>query len=701
MKGLKICLEKNQTFYTLAISAVIALVASYSNHFTNSFHFDDFHTIVNNTAIRQFQVLDFFSNPETFSSLSTNRSYRPLTTLENSLDYAIGGLYTAPYHTHIFLMFLGVCFLVFLMVNRMLHDKHKPNRNRYLALLCASAFGFNCVNAETVNYIIQRAEITATFFILLAFFVFLNSKYWRRKGLYLLFVLFGFLSKEIAFVFAPLLFLYVLLLEEQAYLLEFYRRKEIQKCLNALRKTWPAVALTFLYLLFYFQMLPDTFSPGNISRYNYIITQPFVFGHYVLTYFIPYNLSADTDWMPFQSVLDYRAIIGIIVFLFFLFIALRASKQKETRIVSFGMLWFIIGLLPTSSFVPFAEVLNDHRTFLPYIGLTIAVVFGIRFLWERHLPKTLYQHKLKTFASFFLIVFFGLHFYGITQRNSVWKNELSLWEDVVKKCPENGRGHMNYGVALLGSGDYQKAKNCFEKALTLLPSYSNIHINLGIAKEHLSDLAGAERSFKKGLALNPNQHTSLYFYGRFLKQQQRFEEARKCLKKASVLAPSFQHSSNLLLEVYHEIKNWHALVELSSKRLSAQKNDGLAQKYLDIGLNKKPLLQVLQEELSQSPSAENHLKVSEVYYRQNRFAQSLHHAKKTLEIKHHFPSALNQMGLAYFKLGNRRMALMAFQQALTQNPDLINARNYVAIIKGEKKTHLVQNKLATTAQIEP
>jgi len=40
----------------------LILVATYANHFHNSFHFDDAHTIVNNAAIRDLKNIPLFFN---------------------------------------------------------------------------------------------------------------------------------------------------------------------------------------------------------------------------------------------------------------------------------------------------------------------------------------------------------------------------------------------------------------------------------------------------------------------------------------------------------------------------------------------------------------------------------------------------------------------------------------------------------------
>ena len=70
---------------------LVALVAAYANHFHNSFHFDDAHTIENNAAIRELRNIPmFFRDATTFSSLPSNQSYRPLVSTLLAIDYSLG-----------------------------------------------------------------------------------------------------------------------------------------------------------------------------------------------------------------------------------------------------------------------------------------------------------------------------------------------------------------------------------------------------------------------------------------------------------------------------------------------------------------------------------------------------------------------------------------------------------------------------------
>src|ERR1700726_2576636 len=86
-----------------------ALVAAYANHFHNSFHFDDAHTIENNAAIRDLRnIPHFFCDATTFSSLPSNQSYRPLVSTLLAIDYWLGhGLHPFWFHLSIFLLFVA------------------------------------------------------------------------------------------------------------------------------------------------------------------------------------------------------------------------------------------------------------------------------------------------------------------------------------------------------------------------------------------------------------------------------------------------------------------------------------------------------------------------------------------------------------------------------------------------------------------
>src|SRR5438552_18095386 len=112
---------------------LIALVAAYSNHFHNSFHFDDAHTIVTNAAIRELRNIPvFFRDAATFSSLPSNQSYRPLVSTLLAIDYRLGGrLQPFWFHLSIFTLFVALTLLLALVIHRLLDHTANSTRNRW------------------------------------------------------------------------------------------------------------------------------------------------------------------------------------------------------------------------------------------------------------------------------------------------------------------------------------------------------------------------------------------------------------------------------------------------------------------------------------------------------------------------------------------------------------------------------------------
>nr|WP_299346544.1 tetratricopeptide repeat protein [Allomuricauda sp.] len=675
----------DKSFTALVLGLILLLTIAYANHFSNSFHFDDFHLIVNNAAIREIQPLDFLTDPYTLSSLNTNQSYRPLTTLENALDYTLGnGLNVNIYRVHIFIVYLGTCLLLFVMVKRLLARWYPSKDIKYYALVCMALYGLCQANAEILNYITQRAEITATFFVLSGFVVFIQSNIWRRTGLYLLFPLLGFLSNETALVFAPLLFVYILLFEKEVYLLRIFQKKELLKTRDAFLVCLPAFLITLGYLIFYSQIAPDAFHFENSARYEHWITQPYLALQYIMAYFWPFGSLLEIDSKSFKTFFDSRIILGFSIISGILFLAFKASKRKETRLLSFGLLWFFISLLPLSM-LPNIGTVNYSRPLLPYIGLTIAIISGFGFFIKKYLLQRPRATGLYRITAILLLIFLSFQVYGIRKRNQIWRNELSLWHEMAQKNSKNGNTLMNYGIALMNSRDYENAEKYLEKALAIIPNHPHIHSNLGIVKNVLGDSHGAEEEFKKGISLSPNNYNSLFTYGKYLLANSRYAEAQEQLAKSHELAPTFYPSIELLMEVLHRMENWEALSALCEKLIIERGENKLTSKYLNICNEKKSLLDVLREELDNSPSALNHYRLGKEYYSQNRFAQALYHSQRAVELQKDFSEAFNLLGLSLLKMGNCKNGKVAFKKALEIQPNLREAKRNLLLAMSKEK----------------
>jgi len=383
--------------------------------------------------------------------------------------------------------------------------------------------------------------------------------------------------------------------------------------------------------------------------------------------------------------MDYRAISGIIGVGILLFLALRASKKRETKLFSFGLLWFFISLLPSSSVLPFAEVLNDHRSFIPYMGLTMAFIFGSKYLLETYCPKILASKKGLSIISLLIIFFLFGNAYGVHQRNKVWEDELSLWKDVTQKSPKNGRGHMNYGLALMAQGDYANAEISFNNALEYVPYYSSIYTNLGILKNAIGDKESADKYFQKSLSLSDANHKTKYFYGRYLFQNNKFGEAIDQFKKVDQIVPNYLDTHDYLLKSYHKLKEWGAMESFCKEILANWPKDETSKKYLDIALNKKSVLTVMEEEVAKAPSPDKYLNLSLQYFNEGKYEDCIRVAGKALELNPEYADAYNNIGIGHFYLLNYDQAIGAYQKALKLNPSYQLAKNNLKNARDKKK----------------
>src|SRR5262249_34992357 len=203
---------------------------------------------------------------------------------------------------------------------------------------------------ETVNYIIARSEIMSTLGAVLALVLFSAGGRARRWKLYLVPAAAAVLSKEQGAMVALLLFFYVALFECELSLGQLMRPRQWAAVLRA---TWPAIAMCGLIVVIGIR-LANTWVSGGTSRLSYLLTQPFVLLHYALTFIFPLNLSADTDWKPITNPFDDRVFIGVVFIVSALCAAFVTSRRRESRPIAFGIVWFFVALLPTSSIIPLA-----------------------------------------------------------------------------------------------------------------------------------------------------------------------------------------------------------------------------------------------------------------------------------------------------------------------------------------------------------
>ncbi|AXT58309.1 hypothetical protein D1815_22020 [Aquimarina sp. AD1] len=629
---------------------VVILIATffiYINHFDNPFIFDDMHTVVNNDSIRTLDNwLVFFKDADTFSSLPGNRAYRPIITLMNAIDYNIAGkLDSNYYHYHIFLWFLVLIVLVFLLSKHIYKTSLTKNKFVGLTALFATAwFAFHAANAETINYICARSDSFSTLCIVASLILYINTTT-RKWHLYLITMVIGIWTKQTGVMFFPILVSYVILFEEHE-VLSPSKKNILTKLLKILKKTAPAgIIASSLFILNQYYLTPESTDSTNyfVTRFEYFSTQWYIITHYLSNFILPINLSADPDFTIIKPWYSYKTLFGLSIIIVMLFTMVKTALKKELRPISFGIAWFFIALLPTT-LNPLFQIANDHRMFFPFIGLFIAVPYGLLKIIEKQ--KTIEKEKKQNIyiISIITLILLG-HGYGTIQRNKVWNSIESIWLDVVVKSPKNGRGQMNYGLTQMQKGNYDIALNYFNKAYSLSPNYYVLHINLAILHAAKKDYSKAEEYFNSAIKLSTSSPSADYYYAKFLFDQKKYLKAEKHVKIALQKSPNHTLSKNLLNNIS---KNLTKIQEEISSLKNQTKNTKDPIKLLDLSLK---------------------------YYQIKEYKLVITTCEKILQIDPKNAFAYNNICSAYNQLQKWKLGAEACQKAIKLSPNYSLAKN--------------------------
>jgi len=116
------------------------------------------------------------------------------------------------------------------------------------------------------------------------------------------------------------------------------------------------------------------------------------------------------------------------------------------------------------------------------------------------------------------------------------------------------------------------AKEALQKALAADPNLSDAHLLLARLKEfHDWDFAGAEQEFRRAIELNPNSPFAHDFYGDYLDNVGRAQEAAREEQIAQELDPGWDH----LMDGFNHRGEYGRALEIARSNVEVHPNDGL------------------------------------------------------------------------------------------------------------------------------
>ena len=571
---------------------ILVTLFTYANTLKNDFVWDDVFFIVNNNYVKNLNSIpQYFYSVKTYATIPDYHIFRPLRTLSFALEYKLWGLNPFGFHlTNILLHLLNVLIVYFLISGL--------TSNRNLGFISALIFSLHPVQTEAVAWIKGRADLLFSSFFLLGFLAFLKKEEGQKRSslailIYLCFFL-ALLSKIMAITFPLILIVYKISLGRAKF------RDDDKFFFISLF----LISIAFLFTRhLVIGRSTQTGYPGGNAYYTFL-TMLRVFPDYLGIIIYPLNLIADYSGIKIShSIAEGKVLLSLLFYP--VIISAFIFSWRKNRLIFFCLSFFFITLLPVSNIVPTMQFMAERFLYLPALGIFVIFAFLI--------------NKCAAFLSsrqrilWLLVILFMLNFIPITiDRNSVWRNELTLWEKTFKTAPVSSRIAENLAFAYLNAGLTDKAIPLFEKILPRTKKKYKILDHLGLAHfyqgksekakyyleeaisrnkdfapayGHLGVLLGKEKDYKqsrkyleKAIELDPDSPETTYYYntlGLTLKNQGLKEKAKKMFETALLKNPDNIEALKNFGAILWKEKKWVEVVPIYQKlcRLSPKSKD--------------------------------------------------------------------------------------------------------------------------------
>ncbi|MBT5868339.1 MAG: tetratricopeptide repeat protein, partial [Nitrospinaceae bacterium] len=512
-------MTNNLSTRTQSLLATLALfvltLISYANTLLSPFNFDD-------QALLQHIILN---NANGFDQIWPLR-YRHLLYFSFSFNHSLSGLEPYSYHlTNLLLHFLTSVVIFLITFKTCVKTNALENKSALgFAVITTFLFALNPVHTEAITYISGRASSMGGFFFMLALLFFILGS--ERKAnssvllpLYYTLSLSAFslalLSKETTLSFPFVIILYDLCFMRNA--------------------NWHSIKsrVFFIYLpLFILVGGFILFSPtlrsvmldwlGRVDG-SYALAQPQIWAYAVKLCLFPINLNFDYDFPDHWIPQDFFSFIPVIVGLA-LILTVLTNFRKIHPLLSFSILWFLITLSPTNSFLPRTDLLSERNLYLPSLGPTLI----LSYLLHQTFFLSLKNSQSRKGVVLLVILFMLMSSLLIT-RNSIYRTNIHLWQDTYKKSPADLKVLHNLSHFYLEEKRYQQAlvpllKLSRSEAGDFYRAFA--YSNLGSIYTQNGNFDRAKKEFHKAIELEPTLPLGYLNLGTYYASRGNFVQAR-------------------------------------------------------------------------------------------------------------------------------------------------------------------------------
>jgi tetratricopeptide (TPR) repeat protein len=199
---------------------------------------------------------------------------------------------------------------------------------------------------------------------------------------------------------------------------------------------------------------------------------------------------------PFQNPLPWKMVSLAAIFLVIVTgLAWRVRRSNPQLLM--GWLWFLGTLVPVIGIVQVGnQALADRYTYIPLVGIFIAVAFSIPGLIERlPFPKIFIAAAVSILVGCVILTENQLRY---------WRNSESLYRHAIAVTKDNHMAYYCLGLALTEQHKAGEALAEYREAERLAPGIYETHRNIGNLLDDMGKPAEALAEYREAVRLRPD-----------------------------------------------------------------------------------------------------------------------------------------------------------------------------------------------------
>ncbi|HAL55425.1 MAG TPA: hypothetical protein DCP63_02815 [Bacteroidetes bacterium] len=655
---LKIDAETKKIALAVVLLTAVTFFAFYPSLYNGFTNWDDDKILLNSPLILDLSL----SGIATMFTSVHYYHYHPLVTLTYAIEYHFWKFDAFVYHLTNLLLHIGNTLLVFWLVRSL-------RKGLLVPLVVALLFGVHPIHIESVVWVTERKDVLYAFFYLAGLVAYMaHQKKPSTKSYALVSSLFIFslCSKAMAVTFPVLLFLF-----------DFAAGRRFDKKSVLEKVPWLLLSVLIGILAISTQYPAD----GSHEKARISSDNLFFAAYGILFYLQKLILPTDLSCIyPLPGKVDgvLPAIFLVSPLLLAVFTSLAVLLRKEVRAIPFGGLFFLITVLPVLQLTPVGGVVAaDRFIYVASIGFFYLVVEGGAWLYDRKL-KAMKRSQLTLGLLCVLVI---TSYAALTwERTQVWRESLTLWNDVLSKHPQVAFAYNNRGNSLTALGEIDGAIEDYTNGLRYMPQHIDFYFNRGNAYRLKGEYERSLADYAIVIQARPQDPNAHHNRGMVYFEMQNYDRAVDDYTNAITLnskTPLFYSDRGVayakLDEYDRALKDFEEAFRLSPEYAEAYYNRGLT--YGRMGRLDQAITDFSKALSFLANDPDMYVERANAYYLKGVLDSAIRDWDKAVQLAPGNSAIYINRGIAFYKNGEYDKAVADFTEAARISP--LSAEAYV------------------------